>query len=88
MKNLSKIKYYIYDTNDPLDLKSFYQLDKQEFYESLEYNYTVAKYYGDEIKPLTKIKEEFKSKQNIDEEINNFIYIKLTTKEVKEYFDL
>lgn len=68
------IKYYIHDnaTDDEEEL------NEKEFYESLIYNYEVAKEYGDEIEPLEKILNEFIKNKNHDEYLNDFVYIKET----------
>ncbi len=68
------IKYYIHD--NATDEEE--ELGEKEFYESLIYNYEVAKEYGDEVEPLEKILNEFIKNKNHDEYLNDFVYIKET----------
>lgn len=82
-------RYYILDTSDTLTTRNFQELlNKEEFLSSLTYNYWVAKNYGDDLEDLKKILKEFNHKQNVDEEINGFIYCKLTNKTLEEFYDL
>ena len=82
-------RYYIYDTTKACIKEEFEEfLNKDEFLSSLTYNYWVAKDYGDELEDLKEILKEFNHKQNVDEEINGFIYCKLTNKTLEEYYDL
>ena len=82
-------RYYIYDTTKACIKEEFEEfLNKDEFLSSLTYNYWVAKDYGDDLEDLKEILKEFNHKQNVDEEINGFIYCKLTNKTLEEYYDL
>ena len=82
-------RYYIYDTTKACIKEEFEEfLNKDEFLSSLTYNYWVAKDYGDDLEDLKEILKEFNHKQNIDEEINGFIYCKLTNKTLEDYFEL
>ncbi len=82
-------RYYIYDTTKNCVKEEFEEfLNKDEFLSSLTYNYWVAKDYGDDLEDLKEILKEFNHKQNVDEEINGFIYCKLTNKTIEEYYDL
>ena len=82
-------RYYIYDTTKSCIKEEFEEfLNKDEFLSSLTYNYWVAKDYGDDLEDLKEILKEFNHKQNVDEEINGFIYCKLTNKTLEEYYDL
>lgn len=83
------IRYYIYDTTKACIKEEFEEfLNKDEFLSSLTYNYWVAKDYGDDLEDLKEILKEFNHNQNVDEEINGFIYCKLTNKTLEEYYDL
>lgn len=88
-KNLSTntryfIRDYIYD--EEKDMYEFSEFKtKEAFLDSLEYNYSVAEEYGDEIDSLKKIQKDFEKNKNWDIDLNGFQYIKLTNTSLEDY---
>ena len=80
-------KYYIYDTvaNDGDIPYSEFKTEK-DFYDSLEYNYDIAKEYGDEVEDtFEEVKKSFEENADYEDTYNAFTYIKLTSTSLEEY---
>lgn len=75
-------KYYLIDFI-PSDSSSWMEMEEvseKEFFESLRYNYSVAKEYGDEVPSIRKTIRDMKSMLNYEaDRMNAFGFLKLTT---------
>lgn len=77
-----KNKYYILDFCPMCSDGAFEgeEVSEKEFFDSLKYNYSVAKEYGDDVPSLRKLIKDIKNSLNFEtDSINAFSYLKLTT---------
>lgn len=80
-------RYFIQDLSDDAqdDIHEF--KSEEDFFDSLEYNYDVAKEYGDEVEEsFDEVREKFDSNKDFYDEYNNFEYVKLTETTPEEFF--
>jgi len=60
--------------------------DEQEFFEGLEWNHSIAKEYGDEVRPYNVIKRAFEKHEDYEsEKINGSTFLKLTNRTLKDW---
>lgn len=81
-------KYYILDFCPMMSDYSFEgcEVSEKEFFESLRYNHSVAKEYGDDVPSIRKIIKDLKSSLNYEtDSINAFGYLKLTTMTTEQW---
>ncbi len=70
-------KYYIIDESCGLyEEERETEMSEEEFYDSLDYNYTVAEEYGDDLPDYDELVENFEKNETYEESINNFTYRK------------
>ena len=63
-----------------------WEVSEKEFFESLKYNHSVAKEYGDDVPSIRKLIKEIKNSLNYEtDSINAFGYLKLTTMTTEQW---
>lgn len=82
-----KARYFIHDLSDGAEDNIHEFKSEEDFFDSLEYNYDVAKEYGDEVEEsFDEVREKFDSNKDFSGEYNDFEYVKLTEKTPEEFF--
>ena len=83
-EEIDRAKYYIVDTIYPDETGEPFE-SKEAFLDALEYNHGVAVEYGDHPGDLEKIKADFENNKEYDEEVNGWVFIKVTDIPVEKY---
>lgn len=82
-----KARYFIQDLSDDAEDDIHEFKSEEDFFDSLEYNYDVAKEYGDEVEEsFDEVREKFDSNKDFSADYNGFEYVKLTEKTPEEFF--
>lgn len=83
-----KARYFIQDLVDEHIMPSIHEFKSEdEFLDSLEYNYEVAKEYGDDVEEsFDEVNDKFDSNKDFSADYNGFEYVKLTEKTPEEFF--
>ena len=83
-----KARYFIQDLVDEHIMPSIHEFKSEdEFLDSLEYNYEIAKEYGDDVEEsFDEVNDKFDSNKDFSADYNGFEYVKLTEKTPEEFF--
>ena len=83
-----KARYFIKDLVDEHIMPSIHEFKSEdEFLDSLEYNYEVAKEYGDDVEEsFDEVNDKFDSNKDFSADYNGFEYVKLTENTPEEFF--
>ena len=83
-----KARYFIQDLVDEHIMPSIHEFKSEdEFLDSLEYNYEVAKEYGDDVEEsFDEVNDKFDSNKDFSADYNGFEYVKLTENTPEEFF--
>ena len=68
-----RTRYYIIDASETEEFQTV-----EDFFESMEYNYGIAVEYGDDIDDFDDIVNAFNENEEYSEEINGWVFAKLT----------
>ena len=84
-ESLTKSKYYIIDNS--IGAEDSYEefKDREEFMDSLSYNYDNAIEFGDILDDFDDIRNAFDSNRDHSEEVNGFVYAKLTDTSIDDF---
>ena len=83
-----KARYFIHDLVDEHIMPSIHEFKSEdEFLDSLEYNYEIAKEYGDDVEEsFDEVNDKFDSNKDFSADYNGFEYVKLTENTPEEFF--